>query len=645
MIRVFLAHSKDNIAVAFQKRIEVPGFHRSYWHFYKEFPGRLKIVVLDDDSSVATPLVKHQLAWLSKQYSDGILVKPDAWTGDATRYVEVMLMGRQLQGVVPIIALNGGLITVAQAACEILLPHRKEVLWTVYPAGRKFESRGRQVPPVNSTLIEFVQQYPSPNLRLPTRDLRTHSGDLSCQRKPGRENMSATAPLIEPIRPEWHQEETDVSKGSLKLEIPAFAYTAEAAQLFNKKYPDEYVGVADYCGPAHYISRVAALILYSVMFGEFFLGWCFYSRADVAVHWLVRVSVGSCVAMMEFRSLQWTILPRLARLQTFTLPLGIAVPFQIWFLFFGCLSCLSQLSCFANAYLAGFTLGSQRCGGLDAALLIVGFAAMFASPVLAILFHLPTPWKFEYPVGARVNYLGFDIGAFTEETQTVEFKFGRQVGHDGAPQRFETRFARWAQYIGLDDWESTHYEALLCWARACQMNLISSVTFSSQTAEFNHFHDLLCMSDVETVTAFGNNPPVIQCIRRARFACRQGIHFMILTGICRSSLQLLIQAHRMPQGGIQSHAFLTFVIAAISAAMSEFGLFLDVTTLVSKATSSDSVRKSVEASKKKAAMSDMDKSILSEWDALVGLRWRFFTVSTIMLFSWLIALSVAVTKL
>merc|ERR1739838_1257931 len=49
LIPQFLRENPWRIAVAFQKRAEVPGFHRQYWHVYKDFPGRLWMVVLDDN--------------------------------------------------------------------------------------------------------------------------------------------------------------------------------------------------------------------------------------------------------------------------------------------------------------------------------------------------------------------------------------------------------------------------------------------------------------------------------------------------------------------------------------------------------------------------------------------------------------------
>ena len=78
VIPEFLAVSQERIAIAFQKRKEVPGFHRSYWHLYKRFPGRIQMVVMEDQENMdaVPPAVKAQLKWLDEEFQSSRLKKP-----------------------------------------------------------------------------------------------------------------------------------------------------------------------------------------------------------------------------------------------------------------------------------------------------------------------------------------------------------------------------------------------------------------------------------------------------------------------------------------------------------------------------------------------------------------------------------------
>jgi len=76
LIPNFLEGQAHRYAVAFQKKAEVPGFHRQWWNTYKNFPDRIWIVVLDDGDAAdkkVTNEVEAKLAWLEKSYADRTL--------------------------------------------------------------------------------------------------------------------------------------------------------------------------------------------------------------------------------------------------------------------------------------------------------------------------------------------------------------------------------------------------------------------------------------------------------------------------------------------------------------------------------------------------------------------------------------------
>merc|ERR1719336_3233357 len=100
MIYTFLNSKKDATAVAFQKRAEVPGFHRQYWHLYQKFPNRIQVVVMKDAGYICPEPILKKHAWLDKQYNEGKLGKPfqtDAERGTYNKYLSVALLGRNFQ--------------------------------------------------------------------------------------------------------------------------------------------------------------------------------------------------------------------------------------------------------------------------------------------------------------------------------------------------------------------------------------------------------------------------------------------------------------------------------------------------------------------------------------------------------------------
>lgn len=157
LIPEFLRGGSGRMAVAFQKQAEVPGFHRQYWHVYKEFPGRVWMVVLPDDLGSLPPEVSAQVAWLEEQAGMGNLKK--CWV---EKYVGVAMRGRAIQGPVPVLAINGGGVAMAQAAIE-LMKGDLNIPWTVFPGDRV----GGKPVNTDETVIGFVQACKQRSIELP----------------------------------------------------------------------------------------------------------------------------------------------------------------------------------------------------------------------------------------------------------------------------------------------------------------------------------------------------------------------------------------------------------------------------------------------------------------------------------------------
>lgn len=158
LIPEFLRGSSERLAVAFQKEAEVPGFHREYWHAYKEFPGRVWVVVLPDDfgsfSKEVSVQVSAQVAWLEEQVRLEKLKKD--WV---QKYVGVAMSGRAIQGPAPVVAINGGGVAIAQAAID-LMRGDVSVPWTVF-SGQRVGIRDNRA----DTLIGFLERNPGlPNV-------------------------------------------------------------------------------------------------------------------------------------------------------------------------------------------------------------------------------------------------------------------------------------------------------------------------------------------------------------------------------------------------------------------------------------------------------------------------------------------------
>jgi len=166
MIETFLEVKPKTTAVAFQKKAEVPGFHRSYWELYKKFPNRIQIVVLNDECmhvDVCPKKIRDQLDWLEKQFIKGVLARPSF----SKKYLTVAMLGRTFQRnfkqETPVIAMNGGVINTALAAVETGLNKFPNIEWTVYEA-----TRVKKPPEVEKTLVYYALQHPEnkENLKL-----------------------------------------------------------------------------------------------------------------------------------------------------------------------------------------------------------------------------------------------------------------------------------------------------------------------------------------------------------------------------------------------------------------------------------------------------------------------------------------------
>lgn len=163
MIYTFLLGKPNGTAVAFQKKAQVPGFHRSYWKLYQRFPNRIQIVVLNDvtvqsNGDVCPKQIKRQLDWLETQVEKKILQKPKSLD-----WVNVSLVAQRFQGqAIPVIAMNGGTTATALAALETGKNPFRRNPWTVYQAW-KLESEKEERKPESEkekTLLEYALQKP-----------------------------------------------------------------------------------------------------------------------------------------------------------------------------------------------------------------------------------------------------------------------------------------------------------------------------------------------------------------------------------------------------------------------------------------------------------------------------------------------------
>jgi len=155
MINTFLKAKKTASAVAFQNRAEVPGFHRSYWQLYKEFPHRVQIVVLNDSAYVCPQPILDKHDWLESEFKKGSLKKPERPANDPKKYLTVAMVGRKFQGETKVISMNGGNITTALFAIETGLNPWKKIQWTVYEAWRQKQDKSER------TLLKYATEHAS----------------------------------------------------------------------------------------------------------------------------------------------------------------------------------------------------------------------------------------------------------------------------------------------------------------------------------------------------------------------------------------------------------------------------------------------------------------------------------------------------
>lgn len=197
MIYTFLKAKKEATAVAFQKRAEVPGFHRSYWQLYQQFPNRIQIVVLKDAGYVCPQPILDRHNWLEKQFQKKHLERPYL-AGDKeqyNKYLTVALVGRKFQGETSVIAMNGGIITTALAALETGESPFNKIKWTVYEAWRVNDDKSK-------TLLHYARENPSnqylqlvqQNGMLPSRQGDKSRQDCACHTEPQTADSSPALP-------------------------------------------------------------------------------------------------------------------------------------------------------------------------------------------------------------------------------------------------------------------------------------------------------------------------------------------------------------------------------------------------------------------------------------------------------------------
>jgi len=159
IIRLFLEQKRNATAVAFQKRAEVPGFHRSFWELYQKFPNRIQIVVLDDVDHkhwVCPKPIQQRQKWLQGEFKKGTLDPPSA---QFYKWLATAMISRKFQDQTPVIAMNGGKITTALAALETVSMAHKKIHWTVYETWKRPHVEER-------TLVEYAFDNPNENLTL-----------------------------------------------------------------------------------------------------------------------------------------------------------------------------------------------------------------------------------------------------------------------------------------------------------------------------------------------------------------------------------------------------------------------------------------------------------------------------------------------
>jgi len=110
--------------------------------------------------------------------------------------------------------------------------------------------------------------------------------------------------------------------------------------------------------------------------------------------------------------------------------------------------------------------------------------------------------------------------------QRVNWSFGRMVDDQShQPGSREVRFDVWAQWLKMDAWQSTHYEATLRWGRVAFMQCLGNVQFSLPGAEMDVFFEEMT----------GNTDRVTQYLRRFQVMCRTGFIFMLTVGLMKST--------------------------------------------------------------------------------------------------------------
>jgi len=322
----------------------------------------------------------------------------------------------------------------------------------------------------------------------------------------------------------------------LQSDIPKFAYTNEADELSRQEESDVgHRSIADYCGPAHLLARQGALLLYAgIIFQWFWSFWQYQGRLctdNTFDDWTAK-SVGLMIALIlapiEFCCMRWVILPWQQKVKKFTV-CGIKMNYWPWLIGSHLLSFVSQVSLQANAHLAGSMLACNHQSDkevLCALIQSIFVALLCIRPVMTAIYSWPTRNVYDHETGkTKVNSNG------KEQTQTVDFVFGHCKDAHGHPFKDELRFSIWAQWLGLTDWESTHFEALTHWACTTKMQCVTPINLTYAGAEMD---ELLPKEEQEPRS-------VIRYLRRFQLICRSACFVMFTDGLMKSAVQLFAQ--------------------------------------------------------------------------------------------------------
>lgn len=291
------------------------------------------------------------------------------------------------------------------------------------------------------------------------------SGEAALQ-KPGQ--SPAIGSLSDPLLPESRQQNRPSQQNraqsfphEVSHALPHWLYAQRAAELFERDYPKELNSIADYCRDAHLNVRRCACLRFLAALLNFVISiWYPLHRS-----WVTALSVAlvtSLSLMLEFLSLRDVILPwqkmvgktkedRSGFQLRFEVPIiGALTEWWQWLPYCTMSSASNHASLLSTSASMGFSLnGAQVFLPFWGRVLVqLWVLSMFLQMFNALVHHTPGPQK-----KIAGKWRSFDAWrpAFDRD-------------REGNPES-EVRFSfPIAKYIS-PNWESTHYEAMIEWAR------------------------------------------------------------------------------------------------------------------------------------------------------------------------------------